>query len=113
MTEQTATVDPVAEAGEKMEQICSCAKATMQEMKTKVAQAIPAASKKVSKGTYCSSYYVGYGVATAFLFLGACVPRNNAFVNGLCDGATAARDSMKSRQEKKAADSANAGKAAE
>lgn len=102
MADQVTTADPVVQVGEKMEQACCKAKEKIHQVKDKIAAAVPNASQAASKGAYGTCYYVGYGVAYGVLYLGGLIPKNNAAVHGLRDGAAAARDSLRKRREEKA-----------
>lgn len=57
----------------------------------------------LSKAVYSTSYCVGYGVAfPTFLALGM-LPMNNAFGRGLSDGVNSAKQSVREREESRAA----------
>jgi hypothetical protein len=57
-----------------------------------VDRAIPAISQFVSRFVYTTSYSVSYGVVFPVMLLARAIPRDNALVHGLVDGARAATD---------------------
>jgi hypothetical protein len=57
-----------------------------------VDRAIPAISEFVSRLVYTTSYSISYGVVFPTLLLARAVPKDNALVHGLVDGARAATD---------------------
>lgn len=57
-----------------------------------VNRAIPAISEFVSRFVYTTSYSVSYGIVFPVMLLARVVPKDNAFVHGLVDGAQAAKD---------------------
>jgi hypothetical protein len=57
-----------------------------------VDRAIPAISAFVSRCAYTTSYSISYGVVFPAMLLARAVPKDNALVHGLVDGARAATD---------------------
>ncbi len=57
-------------------------------------EALPALGRFVSRVIYTSSYAVSYGVVFPVMLVVRIIPKDNAMVHGLVDGALAARDSV-------------------
>jgi len=64
-----------------------------------VGRVLPAAGRAVSQGVYRSCYYASYGVVFGGLTVAQLVPRDNAAVHGLQDGAQVARKAVDHREE--------------
>jgi hypothetical protein len=56
--------------------------------------AVPRVNLFLSRMAYTTSYAVSYGIVFPTAFIGQYVPKNNALVHGLTDGAAAARDAV-------------------
>jgi hypothetical protein len=62
------------------------------EIQTRVSDALPATSRFLGRVVYKTSYAVSFGVTFPVMMLVRIVPKDNAMVHGLVDGALAARD---------------------
>ena len=65
-------------------------------VRTETSDMIPAAGNILSRAMYTTSYGVSYGMIFPVLLMARAVPRENALVHGLADGAKAARDQVAS-----------------
>ncbi len=81
-----------------------CDRASDAAAKTK--QALPAAGQFVSRLVYSSCYFVSYGVVFPTLFLANVIPGGGPIAAGLCDGASAAKDSVKEMRKPKVTEDA-------
>jgi hypothetical protein len=57
-----------------------------------VDRAVPAVSRFVSRLVYTTSYSLSYGVVFPVMLVARAVPKENALVHGLVDGARAAKE---------------------
>ena len=57
-------------------------------------EVIPTVAEFLRRGTYTTCYAASYGAVFAALTVAQAVPKENAFVYGLIDGAHAARDAV-------------------
>jgi hypothetical protein len=64
------------------------------DARTAAARAVPNAQLALSKTIYSTSYYLSYGVVFPTLLLTSMIPKNNALVHGMIDGARAAHDAV-------------------
>lgn len=55
------------------------------------------AGETVSKTIYATCYYCSFGVVFPTMLLASLIPKENAIVHGLVDGAAAARDALAKR----------------
>ncbi len=62
------------------------------EIQTRVSEALPATSRFFGRAVYRTSYALSFGVALPVMMVVRVMPKNNAMVHGLVDGAMAARD---------------------
>lgn len=60
----------------------------------KARQMAPAAARIVSQTVYSTCYYFSYGVVFPTMLVVSFIPKNNALVHGLVDGARAASDAV-------------------
>jgi hypothetical protein len=73
---------------------------------TAASRAVPAARLALSKTVYSTSYYLSYGVVFPTLLVASIIPKNNALVHGMSDGARAAADAVGSLRAQRAAEHA-------
>jgi hypothetical protein len=83
---------PVKSVSDAMETAIQAARDGAADARAAVDRAIPAISEFVSRLVYTTSYSISYGVVFPALLLARAVPRDNALVQGLVDGARAASD---------------------
>ena len=84
--------DPLKSVADAMETAVQAARDGAADAKAAVDRAIPAISQFVSRFVYTTSYSLSYGVVFPAMLLARAVPKDNALVHGLVDGAQAAKD---------------------
>jgi hypothetical protein len=105
---ETPSADPLRSAADAMALALKAAKDGAADAQERVSQLTPAIGGFVSRLTYTTCYAVSYGVVFPALLVASAVPKDNAIVNGLVDGARAARDAIGTQQSDSAAtDSGN------
>jgi hypothetical protein len=62
------------------------------EIQTRVSEALPATSRFLGRAVYKTSYALSFGMVFPVMMVVRVMPKNNAMVHGLVDGAMAARD---------------------
>lgn len=62
------------------------------EIQTRVSEALPATGRFLGRAVYRTSYAVSFGVTFPVMMVVRIMPKNNAMVHGIVDGAIAARD---------------------
>jgi len=108
MSDEAATIkdpttDPMRSAADAMALALQAAKDGAADAQERVTEMMPAIGGFVSRLTYTTCYAVSYGVVFPSLLVARAVPRENAIVHGLVDGARAARDAIASRTSEAAA----------
>jgi hypothetical protein len=105
MSENVATdassADPLKAVADAMETALQAAKDGAADAKATVEKAFPGASRFLSRFIYTTCYTLSYGVVFPTVLIARSIPRNNAVVHGLVDGAQAAIDmvdQMKGRE---------------
>jgi len=99
---ETPSAEPLRSAADAMALALEAAKEGAADAQERVSQMMPAIGGFVSRLTYTTCYAVSYGVVFPTLLVARAVPKDNAIVNGLLDGARAARDSVGARQAESA-----------
>jgi hypothetical protein len=84
--------DPLKAVADALDAAAAAAKEGVQDAKAAAENSFPAVSKFVYDLTYKTSYAVSYGVVFGTVFVAKAIPKENAFVHGLVDGARAATD---------------------
>lgn len=87
-----AEADPLKSVADAMETAVQAARDGASDARAAVDRAIPAISQFVSRFVYTTSYSISYGVVFPAMLIARAVPKNNALVHGLVDGARAARE---------------------
>lgn len=100
---QTASADPLRSAADAMALALQAARDGASDAQERVSEMMPAIGGFVSRLTYTTCYAVSYGVVFPSLLLARAVPKDNAIVHGLVDGARAARDALEGRARDSAA----------
>jgi hypothetical protein len=95
---ETPTADPLRSAADAMALALQAAKDGAADAQDRINEMMPAIGGFVSRLTYTTCYAVSYGVVFPALFVARAVPKDNAIVNGLVDGARAARDAISTPQ---------------
>jgi hypothetical protein len=99
MTTETRSADPLRSAADAMTLALQAAKDGAADAQQRVDEMMPAIGGFLSRLTYTTCYAVSYGVVFPTLLVARAVPKDNAIVNGLVDGARAARDSLETRSQ--------------
>jgi hypothetical protein len=79
--------DPLQDAADAMG-------SAVQNVRDGASEALPAVGHFVSRVIYNTSYAVSYGVVFPVMLVVRAMPKDNAMVHGLVDGAMAARDTV-------------------
>lgn len=87
-----AEADPLKSVADAMETAVQAARDGAADARAAVDRAIPAITQFVSRFVYTTSYSISYGVVFPAALIARAVPRDNAIVHGLVDGARAAND---------------------
>lgn len=90
--------DPLRSAADAMALALQAAKDGAADAQHRVNEALPAIGGFVSRLTYTTCYAVSYGVVFPSLLIARAVPKENAIVHGIVDGARAARDAVGGRE---------------
>jgi hypothetical protein len=98
VTKETRSTDPLRSAADAMSLALQAAKDGATDAQERVSDMMPAVGGFLSRLTYTTCYAVSYGVVFPTLLVARAVPKDNAIVNGLVDGARAARDALDSRR---------------
>ena len=85
------TVDGPAHAAGS---VFDSAKQGASEIQSRVSEALPATSHFLGRVVYKTSYALSFGVTFPVMMVVRMVPKDNALVHGLIDGAVAARDQV-------------------
>lgn len=88
----SSDTNPLKSVADAMETAVQAARDGASDASAAVDRAIPAISQFVSRLVYTTSYSISYGVVFPTMLLVRAVPRDNALVHGLVDGARAAKD---------------------
>ncbi len=91
---ETPQPDPLRSAADAMALALQAAKDGAADAQQRVNEALPAISGFVSRLTYTTCYAVSYGVVFPSLLIARAVPKENAIIHGIVDGARAARDAV-------------------
>ena len=97
MTPEAQATDPLRTAADAMALAVQAAKEGASDAQAKVSEMMPALGGFLSRLTYTTCYSVSYGVVFSTLLVARAIPKDNAIVHGLVDGALAARDALANR----------------
>src|SRR5262249_31950213 len=97
MPPEAQAADPLRTAADAMALAVQAAKDGASDAQAKVSEMMPALGGFLSRLTYTTCYAVSYGVVFPTLLVARAVPKDNAIVHGLVDGALAARDALMDR----------------
>jgi hypothetical protein len=92
--------DPLKAVADAMDAAVQVAKEGAVKARATATDAIPAAGEFLSRAVYKTCYAVSFGAVFPTVLIARSIPKNNAAVHGLIDGAQAAIDlvhEMKSR----------------
>ncbi len=88
----TRPTDPLTDLADAMESAVRSARRDLGEAAADASRAVPMVESGLSKAAYNIGYGVAFGVVFPAALLARMVPRDNAMVHGLVDGAAAASD---------------------
>ena len=97
-----ASPTPVTAVSGAMETAVQAARHGAADARAAVDRAAPAISQFVSRFVYTTSYSLSYGFVFPAVLLARAVPKDNALVHGLVDGARAAKDMVDDWQAQRA-----------
>jgi hypothetical protein len=100
--EGAASHDPMKTIADALESAVQAAKDGATNAKEAAEGFLPESGSVLSKIAYNTCYAISYGLVFPSVLIAQTIPQNNAFVNGLIDGAHAAKDmvaEMKSKGE--------------
>jgi hypothetical protein len=100
MTPEAQAADPLRTAADAMALAVQAARDGASDAQAKVEELMPAIGGFLSRLTYTTCYAVSYGVVFPTLLVVRAVPKDNAVVHGLVDGALAARDALADRDRR-------------
>jgi hypothetical protein len=103
---ETPSADPLRSAADAMALALQAARDGASDAQARVSEIMPAVGGFLSRLTYTTCYAVSYGVVFPTLLVARAVPKDNALVNGLVDGARAAREAVEGRRHESAPRSA-------
>lgn len=103
---EASETDPLKSVADAMETAVQAARDGAADARAAVDRAIPAISEFVSRFVYTTSYSISYGVVFPTMLLARAIPKDNALVHGLVDGAQAAKDMVEDWQGGRATSSA-------
>jgi hypothetical protein len=86
--------DPLTAIADAMDAAVEAAKDGADRARATVADLVPAAGGLLSRAIYKASYAVSFGVVFPAVMIANAIPKGNAVVHGLIDGALAARDAV-------------------
>jgi hypothetical protein len=98
---EAGTSDPLKTVADAMEHAVKAAKEGALDAKAKVDEALPSVNRFVSRFVYTTCYTVSYGVVFPTVLLARSIPKDNAIVHGLVDGAHAALDMVDEMKKRK------------
>ncbi len=91
ITAKTPTADPLRATADAMSMAIQAAKDGASDARQRVDEMMPAIGDFVTRLTYTTCYAVSYGIVFPSLFVARAVPKDNALINGLADGARGPR----------------------
>ncbi len=86
--------DPLTAVADAMDAAVEAAKDGADRARATVAHLVPAAGRLLSRAVYQTSYTISFGVVFPAVMIAHAIPKGNAVVHGLIDGALAARDAV-------------------
>jgi hypothetical protein len=101
-TVNTVSHDPLKSVADALDAAVQAAKQGVGDAQATASGALPAVAGFLSGLTYKSCYAVSYGVVFPTVLLARAIPKENAFVHGLIDGARAAIDLVDEMRSKSA-----------
>jgi hypothetical protein len=90
--------DPLTAVADAMDAAVEAAKQGADRARATVADIVPAAGQLLSRAVYKGSYALSFGLVFPAVMIAHAIPKGNAVVHGLIDGALAARDAVQDRR---------------
>jgi hypothetical protein len=103
MTNETVSstgTDPLRIVADALDMAVKSTREGVEKARETASDAIPAAGEFLSQAAYKTCYGISFGVVYSTMLLVRAIPKNNAAVHGLVDGAHAAMDSVQEMQNK-------------
>jgi len=94
LTAHVDNSDPLQGASDAMGSAVQAVKQGASDAQAQISEAVPAVGRFLGRVIYSSSYAVSYGIVFPVMLVVRVVPKDNAVVHGLVDGALAARDAV-------------------
>src|SRR2546423_1115500 len=94
--------DPLRAVADAMDAAVQAVKDGAENARATATDAIPAASQFLSQAVYKTCYSVSFGVVFSAILIARWIPKDNAVVHGLVDGAHAATDLVEEMRSKSA-----------
>ena len=98
---EAQTSDPLKTIADAMENAVQAARHGAVDARARVDSALPGVSRFMSRFVYTTCYTISYGVVFPTVLVTRSVPKNNAIVHGLADGAHAAFDMVDEMKKRK------------
>jgi hypothetical protein len=92
--------DPLKVVADALDTAVQATKDGAEKAREAASDAIPAANEFLMKAAYNTCYAISYGVVFPTMLLVRSIPKDNAAVHGLIDGAHAAMDSLQEMKAK-------------
>src|SRR5262245_38034886 len=92
LTPEAQGGDPFRDVADALSPAAQAARENASDAKPHAADMVPTVGGFLGRLTYTAAYTVSYGVVFPALLLARAIPKENALVHGLSDGARAARD---------------------
>jgi hypothetical protein len=96
----TSGSDPLDVLADAMDAAAQSTKDGIRNARSAVSDAVPVASQFLSQAVYKTCYTISYGVIFPSVLLARSLPKDNAAVHGLIDGAHAAIDMVNEMKPK-------------
>jgi len=88
----TVSNDPLKSVADTLDSAVQAAKGGVEDLRLTASGALPAIGSFLSGATFKTCYAVSYGVVFSTVLVARAIPKENAAVHGLIDGARAAID---------------------
>lgn len=100
--ETTAAAATDAGGADPLHNLADAARRGAADAQAAASRVVPALKRNTAKAIYSSCYYLSYGVVYGATVVSDLIPKDNAMVHGLCDGAQAARAAVAARKARQA-----------
>ncbi len=94
LTTPSASTDPLGNSADAMGGVLQAVKQGAAEAQARISESSSTVGNLLNRLLYRSSYMLSFGVVFPVMLVVRVVPKNNAIVHGLIDGASAARDQV-------------------